>query len=319
MLSSTAKNLYWMGRYLQRAKTTARLIEATQRMALQSSGKEAEGVVAIFGMEDEFRESRAQAQSQAQGPGKKKLADLIDFLAFDENNPSSIVSSIGSARRNAREERNNITVDVWESLNGLWLELGARLRGNRAGLDRGAVIESVKKQAVMIFGAAQVTLLRDEAYNFFQLGAFLERGDNTARILDVKYHLLMPDGRPTAENLDYFAWSEMLACIGAVRTYRRIYRSSLDPMKVAELMMLRRDVPRSVHHCLWMVDLSMRELADSYGACGEADRLAGELHARLRYARIDQVFEIGLHRFLGGVRDDIAVLSEEIGRQFLLD
>ncbi len=320
MLSSTAKNVYWMGRYLQRAKTTARLIEATQRMALQSSGKEAEGIVAVFGMEDEFRQSQTQnhtqGQSQRQG---RQLTDLIDFLAFDENNPSSIVSSIGSARRNAREERNNITVDVWESLNGLWLELSAMLRTKRANLDRGAVIESVKKQAVMIFGAAQVTLLRDEAYNFFQLGAFLERGDNTARILDVKYHRLLPDGRPHSESLDYFAWSEVLACIGAVRTYRRIYRSALDPMKVAELMMLRRDVPRSVHHCLWMVDLSMRELADTYGTRGEADRLAGELHARLRYARIDQVFDIGLAKFLGAVRDDIAMLSEEIGRQFLLD
>src|SRR5262249_41013237 len=175
MLSSTAKNVYWMGRYLQRAKTTARLIEATQRMALQSSGKEAENVVAIFGMEDEFRHSQEQQQSQGQRHGGGRLIDLVDFLAFDETNPSSIVSSIGFARRNAREERNNITVDVWESLNGLWLELSAKLRGNRAGLDRGAVIESVKKQAVMIFGAAQTTLLRDEAYNFFQLGAFLER------------------------------------------------------------------------------------------------------------------------------------------------
>jgi uncharacterized alpha-E superfamily protein len=313
MLSSTAKNLYWMGRYLQRAKTTARLIEATQRMALQSSGKEAEGVVAIFGMEDEFRQSQSQSQ------GRKKLADLIEFLAFDESNPSSIVSSIGSARRNAREERNNITVDVWESLNGLWLELTAKLRGKRSSIDPGAVIESVKKQSVMIFGAAQVTLLRDEAYNFFQLGAFLERGDNTARILDVKYHRLMPDGSPHAETLDYFAWSEVLACIGAVRTYRRIFRSSLDPMKIAELMMLRRDVPRSVHHCLWMVDLSMNELAETYGTHGEADRLAGELHARLRYARIEQVYEIGLRKFLGGVRDGIATLSDEIGRQFLLD
>ena len=316
MLSSTAKNLYWMGRYLQRAKTTARLIEATQRMALQSSGEEAEGVVAIFGMEDEFRQSQTQQQSLG---ARGRLSDLVDFLAFDETNPSSIVSSIGSARRNAREERNNITVDVWESLNGLWLELSARLRGNRASLDRGALIESVKKQAVMIFGAAQVTLLRDEAYNFFQLGSFLERGDNTARILDLKYHRLMPDGRPHAETLDYFAWSEVLACIGAVRTYRRIYRSTLDPMKIAELMMLRRDVPRSVHHCLWMVDLSMRELAEAYGTRGEADRIAGELHARLRYARIDKVYEIGLARFLGGVREDIATLSDEIGRQFLLD
>jgi uncharacterized alpha-E superfamily protein len=321
MLSSTAKNIYWMGRYLQRAKTTARLIEATQRMALQSSGEEAEGVVAIFGMEDEFRASQEQQQSegQTQRQGGRRLVDLVDFLAFDDTNPSSIVSSIGQARRNAREERNNITVDVWESLNGLWLEFSARLRGNRASLDRGALIESVKKQAVMIFGAAQVTLLRDEAYNFFQLGAFLERGDNTARILDVKYHRLMPDGRPHAEHLDYFAWSEVLACIGAVRTYRRIYRSSLDPMKIAELMMLRRDVPRSVHHCLWMVDLNMRELADAYGTRGEADRQAGELHARLRYARIDKIYEIGLHTFLGGVRAEIATLSDTIGKQFLLD
>jgi uncharacterized alpha-E superfamily protein len=322
MLSSTAKNLYWMGRYLQRAKTTARLIEATQRMALQSSGKEAEAVVAILGIEDEFRQSQSQegrSQRQIQGKGGRRLADLVDFLAFDETNPSSIVSSIGSARRNAREERNNITVDVWESLNALWLELSGRLRGDRTTLDRGALIESVKKQAVMIFGAAQVTLLRDEAWNFLQLGAFLERGDNTARILDVKYHRLMPDGSPHAETLDYFAWSELLACIGAVRTYRRIYRSSLDPMKVAELMMLRRDVPRSVHHCLWMVDASLRELADAYGTRGEADRLAGELHAKLRYARIDQIYEIGLHSFLGGVRDGFATLSDEIGRQFLLD
>jgi uncharacterized alpha-E superfamily protein len=310
MLSSTAKNLYWMGRYLQRAKTTARLIEATQRMALQSRGKEAEGVVAIFGMDDEFR------QRQSQGG---RLSDLIDFLAFDENNPSSIVSSIGSARRNAREERNNITVDVWESLNGLWLELTAKLRSNRAALDRGALIETAKKQAVMIFGAAQVTLLRDEAYNFFQIGAFLERGDNTARILDVKFHGLLPDGNPNTEELDYFAWSEVLACIGAVRTYRRIYRSSLEPKKIADLMMLRRDVPRSVHHCLWMVDMAMNELADAYGTRGEADRLAGELHARIRYARIDQIFDIGLHEFLGDLRTDIAALSNEIGRQFLLD
>lgn len=310
MLSSTAKNLYWMGRYLQRAKSTARLIEATQRMALQSRGEEAAGVAAIFGMEDEFR------QSQAQG---ERLASLIDFLVLDENNPSSIVNSIGAARRNAREERNNITVDVWESLNTLWLELSARLRGNRATLDRGALIESVKKQAVMIFGAAQVTLLRDEANNFLQLGAFLERADNTGRILDVKFHLLRPDGSASPEGLDYFAWSELLACIGAVRTYRRIYRSSLHPMKVAELMMLRRDVPRSVHHCLWMVDLNMRELADAYGTRGEADRLAGELHARLRYARIDKVFEIGLATFLGQLRGDIGTLSDEIGRQFLLD
>jgi uncharacterized alpha-E superfamily protein len=201
----------------------------------------------------------------------------------------------------------------------LWLELSGRLREDRAALDRGALIESVKKQAVMIFGAAQVTLLRDEAYNFLQVGAFLERADNTARVLDIKFHLLRPEGEPHARELDYYAWTDVLACIGAVRTYRRIYRTGLDPMKVAELMLLRRDVPRSVHHCLWTVDLNMRELADAYGTRGEADRMAGELHARLRYARIDQIFNIGLAKFIGDVQGDIALLSDEIGRQFLLD
>lgn len=309
MLSSTAKNLYWMGRYLQRAKTVARLAEATQRMALQSGGEETTGVAAIFGLDEGFRKKHPQGT----------LADLIDFLALDDSNPSSIVNSIAAARMNAREERNNITVDVWESLNGLWLELSSRLREDRATLDRGALIESVKKQAVMIFGAAQVTLLRDEAYNFLQVGAFLERADNTARVLDIKFHLLRPEGEPHARELDYYAWTEVLACIGAVRTYRRIYRTGLDPMKVAELMLLRRDVPRSVHHCLWIVDLNMRELAEAYGTRGEADRMAGELHARLRYARIDRIFDIGLAKFITDVQGDIAALSDEMGRQFLLD
>lgn len=309
MLSSTAKNLYWMGRYLQRAKTVARLIEATQRMALQSGGETTTGVAAIFGLDEGFREKHPQGT----------LANMIDFLALDDSNPSSIVNSIGAARMNAREERNNITVDVWESLNSLWLELSGRLRENRALLDRGALIESVKKQAVMIFGAAQVTLLRDEAYNFLQIGAFLERADNTARVLDIKFHLLRPEGEPHARELDYYAWTEVLACIGAVRTYRRIYRTGLDPMKVAELMLLRRDVPRSVHHCLWIVDLNMRELAEAYGTRGEADRMAGELHARLRYARTDRIFNIGLAKFIADVQGDISLLSDEIGRQFLLD
>jgi len=309
MLSSTAKNLFWLGRYLQRAKSAARLLEATQRLVLQSGTEEVLAVARIFGTEREFRERYPEG----------RLVDLIDYIALDEQNFSSIVCSIEAARRNAREERNNITVDLWESLNGLWLELGARRRGPRAVLDRGALVEFVKKQSVMAFGAAQVTLLRDEAYDFLQAGAFLERADNTAAMLDVKFHHLRPDGEPHARELDYYAWAEVLDCIGAFRTYRRIYRTALDPMKVVELMLLRRDVPRSVHHALSVVDASLASLTAAYGARGEADRLAGELHARLRFARIDQVFTIGLAKFLADARRDIAFLSDEIGRQYLFD
>jgi uncharacterized alpha-E superfamily protein len=171
----------------------------------------------------------------------------------------------------------------------------------------------------MIAGATQSTLLRDDAYCFLQLGSYLERADNTVRVLDVKFHNLCPDGDPKRCSTDYYEWSEILACVGAVRTYRRIYRSRIEPTRVAELMLLRRDLPRSVHHCLWQVDLNMRELADTYGARGEADRRAGALHAHVRYARIEDVFATGLRLYLEDLGSGTAQLSEEIGRQFLFD
>lgn len=309
MLSSTAKNLYWLGRYLQRAESTARLLEATQRMALQSGAAEAEAVASIFGLEDEFF-----VRHPAGG-----APELLDFMTLDEDNLSSLLSTVRAARDNARSERNNLTTDVWESLNGLWLEVSATARRPRAIVDRGAMIETVKKQTVMILGAAQTTLLRDDAYNFLSLGMYIERSDNTARVLDEKFHRLRPDGTPDAAAADYFEWSEILACIGAVRTYRRIYHSRIEPMKVADLMILRRDLPRSIHHCLWQVDVNLRELADAYGARGEADRQAGALHAHLRYGRVEDVFAAGLKAYLRDIRARTSRLSDQIGRQFLFD
>ena len=310
MLSSTAKNLYWMGRYLQRAKSTARLIEATQRMALQSRGEEAAGVAAIFGMEDEFRQTQQQSSGQ--------LASLIDFLVVDENNPSSIVSSIGAARRNAREERNNITVDVWESLNALWLELNGRLRVDRSALDRGALIESVKKQAVMIFGAAQVTLLRDEAYNFLQLGAFLERADNTARILDVKYHVLLPDHALVGGGLDYYQWAAILRSVSALTSYRWVYRSGVKPWLVADLLILKEAMPRSLANCYGSLSFYLDEISGAYGRQGPSQRLARALHARLRNANIEAIFQSGLHEFVQNFLEENNRLGAAIAEQYLI-
>lgn len=309
MLSSTAKNLYWMGRYLQRAENMARLLEATQRTALQSSKAEAVDVAEMYGLAEAFETIHPDGE----------LPQLIDFMTLNTENPSSVINSVRAARDNARAERNNLTTDVWESLNGLWLEVSAIARRKR-GIDHGAFVETVKKQTVMIAGAAQSTLLRDQAWNFLSLGTYLERADNTIRILDVKYHRLQPDGAPEArDGVDYYGWSEILTCIGALRTYRRVYRARIEPRRVAELMILRRDLPRSIHHCLWQLDLSMRELAELYGSRGEADRQAGALHAALRYGLIDEIFEAGLRDFLEDLRARLDILSSEIGRQFLLD
>lgn len=309
MLSSTAKNLYWMGRYLHRAKNTARVLESTQRMALQSGASEAGTVADIYALRTEFFARHPQGT----------LDDLVDFMTLDDTNPSSLVSTVRAARNNARAERNNLTVDVWESLNALWLDVATQTRLPRAAVDRGALLEMVTKQTTMIAGATQSTLLRDDAYCFLQIGSYLERADNTTRVLDVKFHRLCPDGDPQHGSADYYEWSEILACVGAVRTYRRIYRSRIEPTRVAELMVLRRDLPRSVHHCLWQVDLSMRELAETYGTRGEADRQAGALHAHVRYALIEDVFEAGLRPYLEDLGLRMAQLSDEIGRQFLFE
>jgi uncharacterized alpha-E superfamily protein len=245
------------------------------------------------------------------------MGDLLHFMTIDEANPSSVLSCLRAARNNARDERNNLTTDLWESLNGTWLDLQAMARGGD-GVDYRQFLDWTKKQAVMATGAAQSTLLRDDAYNFVMLGLQIERADNTARILDVKYHILLPKGERVGGSLDYYQWAEVLSCIGAYRTYRRVYSSKIEPWRVAELMILRHDLPRSLRFCLGQIDRNLAELAELYGRRGEADRVAGKLHARLRYARIDTIFQDGLHEFLTDFIRMNARLSDEIGRQFLM-
>jgi uncharacterized alpha-E superfamily protein len=309
MLSSTAKNLYWMARYIQRAENTARVLEATNRMALlSSSDREWRSVPAIYGLEAPFADRHASPNMQ----------DLLHFMTMDEVNPSSVVSCFRAARNNARDERNNLTIDLWESLNGTWLDLQGMTRTARDGVDYRQFLDWTKKQALMATGAAQSTLLRDDAYNFVMLGLQIERADNTARILDVKYHILLPKGERVGGSLDYYQWAEVLSCIGAYRTYRRVYSSKIEPWRVAELMILRHDLPRSLRFCLSQIDSNLAQLAELYGARGEATRLAGKLHSKLRYGRIDSIFQDGLHEYLTDFISGSARLSQEIGRQFLM-
>ncbi len=309
MLSSTAKNLYWMARYIQRAENTARMLEATNRMALLSgSDREWRSVPLIYGQDEGFAAAYPQA----------RMTDLLRFMTIDEDNPSSIASCFKAARNNARDERNNLTTDLWESLNGTWLELQAMQRSAGDQMDHRGFIDWTKKQAVMATGAAHSTMLRDDAYNFVMLGLYIERADNTARILDVKYHIILPKGERAGGSLDYYQWAEILSCIGAYRTYRRVYSSKIEPWRVAELMILRHDLPRSLRFCLDQIDRNLNELAEAYGAKGEATRLAGKLHSRLRYGRIDSIFQDGLHEFLTDFVARNARLSDEIGRQFLM-
>jgi uncharacterized alpha-E superfamily protein len=310
MLSSTAKNLYWMGRYLQRAENTVRLLEATHRMNLQAVASNTWSSVAIILGEGKPFAARYPAPT---------LTDLLDYMMFEETNPSSVFCSIRGARDNARAERNNLTTDVWEHLNGLWLDIAKLAAGDRSALDHRGVLEIIKRETLTVAGAATSTLVRDDAFNFLALGTYIERADNTARILDVKYHIILPRGEKVGGSLDYYQWSEVLSCIGAFRTYRRVYSSRIEPWRVAELMVLHPGVPRSLHFSLRQIEDNLEALAQAYGRRGEANRLAGEIASQLRYGRIDSIFVKGLHDFLTDFIERTAKLSDEIGRQFLLD
>ncbi|MCW5730938.1 MAG: alpha-E domain-containing protein [Alphaproteobacteria bacterium] len=313
MLSSTAKNLYWLARYIERAENTARILEATNRIALLTRGRPQGGaewlsVTGIYGCEMALRERHAN-------PG---LEELMHFMAFDEHNPSSIYCGVRAARNNARAERNNLTTDVWENLNGMWLELQSMARQGGPGGDWHGFLDWVKKQAQLVTGAAQSTLLRDEAFNFLALGNFIERGDSTARILDVKYHILLPKGEPVGGSIDYYHWSEILSCVSAFRIYRRVYASAIEPWRVAELMILRRDLPRSLHFCQRQVNFHLEELAEAFAARHEAHRLSGEIYSQLRYGRIELIFQNGLHEFLTDFIQRNGRLSDQIERDFLM-
>jgi uncharacterized alpha-E superfamily protein len=227
----------------------------------------------------------------------------------------SIYNCIRSARENARAVRGALTSEIWETLNSTWLEL--RSTGLRAGdLDHAAFFDWVKHRAHLARGVIQGTMLRDLAWHFSWLGTYFERADSTARILDVKYHLLLPRGERAGGAIDYYQWGALLHSVSAFEIYRRVYRDLITPRRVAELLVLRDDMPRSLVRCMSQVHTHLIAVANAQSK--ETVRRAGELQASLHYGRIEDIFSAGLHeyltRFIGRVRD----LSERVAQDFLV-
>ena len=160
-------------------------------------------------------------------------------------------------------------------------------------------------------------MLRNDAYWFTRLGTFIERADNTARILDVKYNVLLPEHESVGGTLDYYQWTAILRSVSALRAYHAIYRDRLKPWLVAELLILRPEMPRSLANCFNEITTHLEMFAQTYGARGECHRRAGQLHARLRYGRIDDVFQQGLHEFLTDFIDNTTLLGDDIAKQYL--
>jgi uncharacterized alpha-E superfamily protein len=304
MLSRTANAVFWIARYMERMDFVARLLDAGQRMAgVSADANEWRSTLVAAGCEDSFPDRHPERSAQA----------VIDFLIRDPTNPSSVRSCIDAARHNARSVRTALTVDMWEAINVTWHE-GHRLRQEDFEPVRiGGTLDWIKSRAVLFNGAYTNTMLRNDAFYFARLGTFVERADNTARILDVKYHVLLPEPGRVGSGLDYHHWSAILRAVSALRSYHWIYRDRIQPWNVAELLILRPEMPRSMRACYDQIVDHLRLLEGAYGGrSGECHRLAGELHARLRYGRIQRIFQHGLHEFLTAFIDDTAVLGGEI-------
>ncbi len=242
---------------------------------------------------------------------------VSEFLTLDPGNPSSIRSCLEAARANARSVRTALTEEAWEAINTAWLEVsryGTHLDSREA---LGPLLDLIKHAVSAYEGAATRTMLRGDAFWFVNLGCAIERADNSARLLDVKYHLLLPRGDSVGGSLDYFQWTTILRTVSAMTAYRWVYRDSVKPWLVADLLILNRQIPRSLASCYDELLRHLDLLASQSGKRGPAHRLAAAGHARLTSTNIDKIFADGLHEFLTRFILDNNRLGEAIAQQYL--
>lgn len=294
MLSRTASDLYWMSRYLERAENLARMLDVSYSLSLMPQDGCGDGLdelampLLITGTLDDYLNRHGELHAER----------MLNFFALDANNPASIYSCLAAARSNAHAVRGRITADMWENINASWLEMrGIAEQGlGRYGISR--FCEWVKERSHLFRGATFGTIMRGEAYRFIRLGTFIERADNTLRLLDARYEMLGEEADAVSDTSarGYYQWSALLRALSSFEAFTEIYRGSPRTRKVTELLLLRPDVPRSLRACVDELNLMLGGLPGDNGR--PAQRLAAELEARLRYTGIDEVLGEGLHTWL---------------------
>lgn len=317
MLSRTADHLFWMARYMERAENTARMLDVNYQTSLlpQSEAMSLQGWSGLLSI-SELTWSFSQ-KHQAITPG-----NVMDFMVRDETNPSSIWCCLRAARENARAVRGALTTEVWETQNQTWLEFNRMLKDKSFEHDPAAFFEWVKVRSHQSRGVTVGTMLMDEALHFLRIGTFLERADNTARLLDVKFQALGggdwfgPEATKEAQEVDFYHWSAILRSVSGFEIYRKVYRNVILPEKVAELLILRPDMPRSLAACMNEAVANLRLVANQQSS--ETLRRAGRLKSDLRFGRIDEILATGLHAYLTQFLDRVNDLGVGISRDFLV-
>jgi len=312
MLSRTADNLYWLARYVERAEYLSRTLEATLRLSTLpldyvGSSNEWASTVATAGCAGAFYSTYEEANEE----------NVVEFLAFSLDNPSSIRSCFEAARTNARAVRTALTVEMWDAINGAWIELKRFGNGPTSRDELLRFLRWVQEISMLFDGSAYRTMLRNDAYWFSRLGLYIERADNTARILDVKYHLLLPEAEHVGGPLDYFQWAAILRSVSALTAYHWVYRDSVKPWLIADLLILNEQMPRSLASCYANLVSHLDQIANAYGRQGPTQRQARAIRTRLENSRMDGIFQSGLHEFITGFLADNNKLGATLSEQYL--
>lgn len=320
VLSRTADHLYWMARYIERAENTARMLDVNLSTSLLPQSVQA----AESGWRAMLSISELLPQFDAKYPTLSPR-EVIDFMVRDPGNSSSIYCCLQAARENARAVRGSLTTEVWETHNDTWIGLQQLLRERRLERDPQEFFEWVKFRSHLSRGVTIGTMLKDEAFFFIRLGTFLERADNTARLLDVKYHGVVQAGSLYAnargedaneQHLDFYHWTAVLRSVSAFEIYRKVYRDVITPARIAALLILRGDMPRSLLSCVNEVSLNLEMVRNSRS--GETERRAGLLRAELQYGRIEDILARGIHEFLTSFLERVNDLGGRISQDFLV-
>jgi len=311
MLSRVAHSLYWMSRYIERAENIARLLEVNLQFILDFRGyddvhlKEHWGsILGSSGDHELFEKHYEVADSRS----------VTEFFSFDLRNPNSILACVFAARENARMIRDQISIEMWETINELYLFLKARSTTDVWAAGPYEFFQDIKRNSHLFQGLTDSTYSRSEGWEFIQFGKFVERAHNTTRILDVKYHILLPNATDVGGALDTAQWQAVLRSASALEAYRRFYVREILPWKVAEFLIFSDSFPRSVHFCVAQIDEFLRRILGESGARPrtEAARASRRLLANLQSLTIDEVLRDGLHEFLVETGKTLDRISDQV-------
>ena len=310
MLSRTADNLYWIARYMERAETAARLLEVGARIALLPS---AQGYRNDW---DSLLRASGGATGYAAKYGPAEQKNIESWLFFDRDNPNSVASCITAARENGRIVRTALTSQVWDALNTAFQELRG-LEGKRGACELSKLTDWTMKQTAMARGAIDATLLRNDGYNFLNIGYYLERGDSTARLMDVKYYVLLPQVEFVGSGLDNDQWSMLLRGMGAQRAFHWAYGGDVTAAKIADFLIRNPQSPRSLATCTAGLMNHLGRVAKAYGRETGAQEMARDMLARLEGETVERIVEEGLHEYLTRFIGEAAGLGHAVHEAYL--